>query len=136
MNWASEENSAERAAEIAAAALFAAAVAFAAGAAGLGAGSTIAVAAAGSVAVYAVLTNIAVGERTYALRDFEPAPLEFVDDELLLDDVLATAGRDARVVRLFDPRRMPNSGDSRGSANSDASEALTSALHELRRSLR
>lgn len=67
--------------------------------------------------------------------------------ELVLDDILAEPGPDARVVRLFDPRAMstateirPNPGRrfSEGSsptAPPDASQALHDALAQLRRSL-
>ncbi|MFL6721744.1 MAG: hypothetical protein ACJ8FT_08080 [Sphingomonas sp.] len=67
---------------------------------------------------------------------------------LILDDILAEIGPDARVVRLFDRRGMPTAGqlqsriDSHlGKASSvdppeDASHALSAALAELRRSLR
>jgi len=70
----------------------------------------------------------------------EPEPLE-------LDDVLAELGPDARVVRLFDRKAMPTPGqlqsridDHLGHRNAatpqDASQALSEALAELRRSLR
>jgi hypothetical protein len=65
---------------------------------------------------------------------------------LLLDDVLAEIGPDARVVRLFDRKAMPTPGQlhsridhhlgQRPSAQPDASQALSDALAELRRSLR
>jgi len=69
-------------------------------------------------------------------------------DRLLeLDDVLAEIGPESRVVRLFDRRAMPTPGqlktridDHLGAASpgaqSDASQALSDALAELRRSLR
>lgn len=65
-----------------------------------------------------------------------------------LDDIFAEAGPDSRVVRLFDPRTMPTAGQlktriddhlGRGKPPvplSDASQALSEALAELRRSLR
>ena len=71
---------------------------------------------------------------------------------LVLDDILAEIGPEARVVRLFDRRAMPVPGPTPGqlqlriadhlgdgappSAPSDASQALSAALAELRRSLR
>lgn len=65
---------------------------------------------------------------------------------LLLDDVLAEIGPEARVVRLFDRKAMPTPGQLRSridhhlgqepSAQPDASQALSDALAELRRSLR
>ncbi|MEP6982814.1 MAG: hypothetical protein ABI853_04120 [Sphingomicrobium sp.] len=71
---------------------------------------------------------------------------------LVLDDILAELGPDARVVRLFDRKAMPTSRPTPGqlqsriadhlgdgaslSAPSDASQALSAALAELRRSLR
>jgi hypothetical protein len=77
---------------------------------------------------------------------------------LVLDDVLAEIGPDARVVHLFDRKAMPVPGPTPGElrsriaahladgaplsapsntpAQSDASHALSAALAELRRSLR
>ena len=67
---------------------------------------------------------------------------------LELDDILAELGPDSRVVRLFDPKTMPTAGQlkvridhhlGRGRPQaplSDASQALSEALAELRRSLR
>lgn len=69
-------------------------------------------------------------------------------DPLLLDDVLREIGPDARVVRLFDRKAMPTPGElksridnhvgqaSAAAAPLDASQALSDALAELRRSLR
>jgi hypothetical protein len=80
-----------------------------------------------------------------------------VDGPLLLDDILAQLGPESRVVRLFDRKAMsapptagelqsriaghlregaPRSAPSDTPAPSDASEALSAALAELRRSLR
>ena len=136
MKWANQDNAAEWAADVAAAAMFAAAVAFAAGAARLSTGPTIFAAAVASLVIYGVLRSVSVGERSYALPAFELAPLELADDELLLDDALGNVEPDGGVVRLFDPRQMPAAGDSSSSVHRDASEALTKALDELRRSLR
>jgi len=70
------------------------------------------------------------------------------DEPLELEDVLAEIGPEARVVRLFDPKRMPTPGQmksriddhlAQGSAADapiDASQALSDALAELKRSLR
>lgn len=70
------------------------------------------------------------------------------EDPLVLDDILAEIGPDARVVRLFDRKAMPTPGELRsriddhlGRASSapsspDASQALSDALADLRRSLR
>lgn len=67
---------------------------------------------------------------------------------LLLNDILAEIGPDARVVRLFDRSKMPTPGQLRSRIDShlgdsrqrqqipDASQALSEALAELRRSLR
>jgi hypothetical protein len=69
---------------------------------------------------------------------------------LVLDDIAAQVGPNSRVVRLFDPKAMPAAtpgelqsriaghlGDGASSrAPSDASQALSAALAELRRSLR
>ena len=68
-------------------------------------------------------------------------------EPLVLDDILAELGPDARVVRLFDRKAMPTPGQlqsridshlAQGSSAgaSDASQALSDALAELRRSLR
>jgi hypothetical protein len=66
---------------------------------------------------------------------------------LLLDDILAEIGSDARVVRLFDRTAMPTPGQLRSriadhlggaspvEAPADAAQALSDALAELRRSL-
>lgn len=70
------------------------------------------------------------------------------EDPLVLDDILAEIGPDARVVRLFDRKAMPTPGQLKsriddhlgraGAAASspDAAQALSDALAELRRSLR
>ncbi len=69
-------------------------------------------------------------------------------NELILDDVLAQLGPDSRVVRLFDPAQMFTPGElkasidehlaaSRSASNApDATQALSDALAQLRRSLR
>lgn len=74
----------------------------------------------------------------------EPSPPE---EPLVLDDVLAAVGTDSRVVRLFDRKAMPTPGELSSSINRhlgrpstaappDASQALSEALAQLRRSLR
>lgn len=77
-----------------------------------------------------------------------PAKPEGAEEPLELDDILAAIGPDSRVVRLFDRRAMPTpaqlssriDGHLRNSTPvtqaPDASEALSEALAELRRSLR
>ena len=73
--------------------------------------------------------------------DAEPGHL------LLLDDVLAEIGPESRVVRLFDRKAMPTPGQLKSRIDDhlsqgapapypDASQALSDALAELRRSLR
>jgi len=69
-------------------------------------------------------------------------------EPLVLDDILAEIGPDSRVVRLFDRRSMPTPGQLQSRIDGhlrrtpdppavpDASEALSNALAELRRSLR
>lgn len=68
-------------------------------------------------------------------------------EPLILDDVLSEIGPDSRVVRLFDRKAMPTPGEMKsriddhlqrpsGQGLPDASEALSNALAELRRSLR
>ena len=73
-----------------------------------------------------------------------------VDAPLVLDDILAEMGPQSRVVRLFDRKAMasPSPGELQAriayhlddgaarTAPSDASQALSAALAELRRSLR
>jgi hypothetical protein len=70
------------------------------------------------------------------------------DEPLVLDDILTRIGPEARVVRLFDQRAMPTPGQLKSridgrlgpakptEAPVDASQALSAALAELRRSLR
>jgi hypothetical protein len=77
----------------------------------------------------------------------EPSGLR-QEESLVLDDILAEMGPDARVVRLFDPKAMPTPNQLRSRIDShlakaqppagasDASQALADALAELRRSLR
>jgi hypothetical protein len=69
-------------------------------------------------------------------------------EELLLDDILDALGPDSRVVRLFAPGELPTAGQLKASIDQhlrarrspteipDASQALSDALAELRRSLR
>lgn len=69
-------------------------------------------------------------------------------DELVLDDILGEIASDARVVRLFDRKAMPTPGELKARIDShigqasaasppvDASQALSDALAELKRSLR
>jgi hypothetical protein len=72
----------------------------------------------------------------FELAPIEPTKAPAEDAELLLDDPLDRVNHDSRVVRLFDPRQMPAAGDSPRSVHPDASQALSEALAELRRSLR
>ena len=138
MDWVSEGNSVEKAVDVAASAVFAAAVGFAAGVTGLGAVATVCAAVAASCAAFIVLRNVSPGNRGYDLPGFEPVPLEIAKaaDELVLDDVLESAGPDARVIRLFDPGLESERLARANSPQPDASQALTEALAELRRSLR
>lgn len=138
MEWASEDNAVEKTADIAASALFAAAVGFAAGTVGLGALPTIFAAVVASCVAFSVLRKVPVGNRDYELPALEPVPLEFPKavDELVLDDVLESAAPDARVIRLFDPARESELAARANGPQPDASQALTEALAELRRSLR
>ena len=138
MEWASEDNPVEKATDIAAAAVFAAAVGFAAGTMGLGAVPTICTAVAASCAAFSGLRKVSGGNRAYDLPGFEPLSLEIpkAADELVLDDVLESAGPDARVIRLFDPGLESERLARANSPQPDASQALTEALAELRRSLR
>ena len=129
----------------------------------------------GAVMAYTAASGaLAAGWCFYGLRSLHPvgrqftlAPFQSVDlpealpildltesapapdlNELLLEDVLAAVGTDARVVRLFDPAAMPSPGQlkaridrhldggSPATAPPDASQALFDALSELRRSMR
>jgi len=79
---------------------------------------------------------------------FAPIAIGSTDEPLVLDDVLSEINADSRVVRLFDPKLMPTAGQlksridnhlGQGSAAGipgDASQALSDALAELKRSLR
>jgi len=78
----------------------------------------------------------------------EPSVAADDGEPLVLDDVLAAIGPDSRVVRLFDRRAMATPAQLRSRIDGhlrdaelarqvpDASEALSEALAELRRSLR
>ena len=129
---------AERAVDVAAATVFAAAVGFAAWAlAATNGPATAAGAAPAFLLAYAILRRLPPDERIYALPGFElpvfePVP-EREGDELLLDDMLDCVEPDARVVRLFDPAQAFTG---KPVAAPDASEALSEALAQLRRSLR
>ena len=138
MDWASEQNAVEKVADVAASAAFAAAVGFAAGTLGLGAVPTIVAAVTASCVAFKALRKVPIGNRTYDLPAFEAVPLEFAQavDELVLDDVLESAAPDARVIRLFDPGLESEGAARANTAQPDASQALTEALAELRRSLR
>jgi len=143
MDWASKDDAAEWAIDVAAAAVFAASVAFAAWALAAEAGPVIAVAAAPAfLLVYAVLRRLPAEERSFVLPDFAPAPIRLAEEaqelgtELLLDDRLTRVEPDARVVQLFGPRQGLRASDHSSSVPADASEALSEALAELRRSLR
>jgi hypothetical protein len=86
---------------------------------------------------------------TEADRFESPDELVLGDEDrlLVLDDVLAKIGPESRVVRMFDRKAMPTPGQLKSridshlgqaspAAQSDASQALSDALAELRRSLR
>lgn len=150
----------EAAIDGAAAALLAAAAGYGTAHMGSAAWSTGA-AAVGFATGFAALRAVRPAARTFALPHFEAA-LESMPDELLLtdadrcepqaaelvlEDILAEPGPDARVVRLFDLRAMAAAeeirADSGGhlserpspTAPPDASQALHDALAQLRRSL-
>ena len=140
MNWASKDDAAEWAADVAAAAIFAASIAIAAWALAA-AGPVIAGAAVPAfLLACAVLRRIPVENPHYELPAFELVPLEVAvtaggtGDELLLDDQLSLES-DARVVQLFERRQGPRPCEQE-SVPADASEALSEALAELRRMLR
>ena len=120
-------------------------------------------AAAGSVglaATFAALRQVRPGAISFRLAEFEPCELDPAEllltgaaihhgpatHELVLDDALAPADPESRVVRLFDVSAMPSPGELKAridrhldgppSAPPDASQALFDALAELRSSLR
>ena len=143
MDWEIGVNRAERALDGAAAAMFAAAAGFALWAAGLGIGVATAAAAAAFLAAKFGLGTITPETRTYPMPDFSPAAIESIpeapggaDDELFLEDKLVEVSPDARVVRLFGPSQSHHLSDHARPEPPDASQALSDALAELRRSLR
>jgi len=81
---------------------------------------------------------------------YEPSELLLADEPLWLDDILAklSSDSDSRVVRLFDPAKMPTPGQLKSrieehldheatpQQHAEGVQALHEALAELRRSLR
>lgn len=158
MDWAGKDNPAEWAVEVAAATVFAFAAGFAAWALAIDA-QPIHAAVAGPAFLLAcgVLRLWPHDERRYALPVFELAPIaaqaghsapgELLLDagqilapgpseaELLLDDPLVPIEPGARVVRLFGADRPLRRSDPSRSQCPDASNALSQAFAELRRSL-
>lgn len=140
MDWGTEDNRAEWAVDVAAAAIFAAAVGFALWAGAFSAGQAAAcIAAAFLIAGYG-LRQVSAGTRTYALPDFplatfEPTQEAEAAEELILEDELAEVSPHARVVRLFGPSQSHLLSNPMRPAPPDASQALSEALAELRRSL-
>jgi hypothetical protein len=165
----------EQATMTSAAAVFAAAIGFAAFSSLAtvvpGLAVTALVMGAGAVAYLlcrAALARVGSNEPQFLLPEFDPCAvkseppdvLELAEAEILqsvpptaaedgaleLDDILHELAPDARVVRLFDPAKMPTPAELKsridrhlkaGSNSSpDASQALVEALTELRRSLR
>jgi hypothetical protein len=154
----------EGAIDCAAAAIFAAAAGLSAFRFGLTVVLIATVAAASYFVSRKILRSIHAGSPDFALQPFEAVALpecaemdELVltdadrlnaDDELVLDDVLASLGEGSRVVRLFDPSAMPPPGELKARIDRhldgpddallspDASKALHEALSELRRTLR
>ena len=138
----------------AAAAVLGAAFAFCTTLLGAGAAGVVFGAAAFPMAFAGLRTVKSV--RSLPLAEFEPVPFEFAADELLLtervaeelllDDALAPAPGDSRVVQLFGTRPLPTAGElhrsieqhlaSRQASSPDATQALSDALAELRRNLR
>lgn len=107
-------------------------------------------------AAYLAMRVVPAEARHLELRHFHALVLEdelLLDqavevDELLLDDPLPPTANDSRVVKLFADGRMPSAGQLRDRIDlhlsdvgkrvpaGDASDALSEALAELRRSLR
>lgn len=142
MDWASEDNRAEWAMDVVAAAIFAGAASFATWAVALDAGrATVLIAAAFAVAYFG-LRQISAGERPFALAAFPLEPFEPTHEaqgeatgELILEDMLATVSPDARVVQLFGSSQGQLGSSHSRTAPPDASQALSDALAELRRSM-
>ncbi len=140
MNWRTEDR-AELAVDVAAAAMFAAAVGFALWAVAPGVGTATVAAAAAFLAAQSGLRRIAPGEVTFALPAFPLATVEpngaqgDAAEELILEDELIEVSPHARVVRLFGPSQSHLHSNPMRPAPPDASQALSEALAELRRSL-
>ena len=142
MDWTSADNRAEWAMDVAAAAIFAAAVGFAVWAVAIGAGQASVCIVAAFLVAYCGLRQIAADEQTYelpafSLDAFEPmhGAQSGATGELILEDMLAKVSPDARVVQLFGPSQGQLGSSHSRMAPPDASQALSSALAELRRSL-
>ena len=142
MEWGIGVDRAEQAMDGAAAAMFAAAVGFGLWAVESGIGIAMAAAAATFLAAKLGLGLIVPETRTYPIPAISPVAIDTIaeapggaDDELTLEDKLVEVSPDARVVRLFGPSQSHYSGHP-GQAPPDASQALSEALAELRRSLR
>ena len=89
-----------------------------------------------------LLTEADMLQPELILTDADRLPAQ---EPLELDDILAELGPDSRVVRLFDPAKMPTPGQlssridahqARSTDYPDASQQLSEALAELRLSLR
>ncbi|MEO5613210.1 MAG: hypothetical protein ABIT68_10785 [Sphingomicrobium sp.] len=142
MEWGIGVDRAEQAMDGAAAAMFAAAVGFGLWAVESGIGIAMAAAAATFLAAKLGLGLIVPETRTYPMPAISPVAIDTIteapggaDDELTLEDKLVEVSPDARVIRLFGPSQSHHSGHP-GQAPPDASQALSEALAELRRSLR
>ena len=82
----------------------------------------------------------------FHLQPFELVPLEFEEDELLLEDIVAAAGPESKVVPIFAAaaadlrtcieRRRDAETEQQRQQSRSASDELAEALAELRRSLR
>ena len=133
---------------------------------GLGPPATAAAGLFGLGAAFAALRCVRPETASFRLAGFAPCDLEPAElllteadcpqpvasdgriesGELILDDALAPADPDSRVVRLFDVSAMPTPGELKAridrhlggppSSPPDASQALFDALAELRSSLR
>jgi hypothetical protein len=150
--------------EVAPAALFGGAVAFSAGKLLDVAPTDVGVLACGAVGFAAALLGLRLfrgEEAQFSMPYFEQEPIEpeelaetpVVEDagseeagELLLEDALPAPEPDSRVVRLFDPARMPTAGELQARIERhlrsparplpDATQELHDALAALRQSLR
>jgi len=135
MRWEIKGCRAEWAMDVAAAAILAAAVGFAVRALTADADLATSAATIAFMLVLAILRHVTAGERAHAMSAFRPAPIEQAREgrgEIVQMSCVSRRGPpefNASVARFVRPGRSMT-------AAPDASQALSDALAELRRSLR